>query len=48
MAQLTSTQSGNWTASTTWGGSTPADGDTFIISQGHKVTVDSDTRTTNG
>ena len=48
MAQLTSTQSGNWTTSSTWGGSTPADGDTFVIAQGHKVTVDSDTRTTNG
>ena len=44
MAALTSSQSGNWTSSTTWGGSTPADGDTFTIAQGHKVTVNSDQR----
>ena len=44
MANLTSSQSGNWTSSSTWGGSTPADGDIFTISQGHKVTVNSDIR----
>lgn len=44
MAALTSTQSGNWATSSTWGGSTPADGDTFTIAQGHKVTVNSDQR----
>ena len=44
MAALTSSQSGNWNASATWGGSTPADGDTFTIAQGHKVTVSSDFR----
>jgi hypothetical protein len=44
MAALTSTQSGNWSSSSTWGGSTPADGDTFTIAQGHKVTVNSDVR----
>ena len=48
MAALTSTQSGNWTSSSTWGGSTPADGDTFTITAGHKVTVNSDNRPTNG
>jgi len=48
MAALTSSQSGNWTSSTTWGGSTPADGDTFTITAGHKVTVNSDNRPTNG
>lgn len=48
MAALSSTQSGNWTSSSTWGGSTPADGDTFTINRGHKVTVNSDVRTTNG
>lgn len=48
MAALTSTQSGNWTASATWGGSTPADGDTFTIAQGHKVTIDSDERAGTG
>lgn len=42
MASLTSSQTGNWTSSTTWGGSTPAAGDTFTISAGHKVTVNSD------
>lgn len=48
MAALTSSQSGNWTSSSTWGGSTPADGDTFTINRGHKITVNSDVRTTNG
>ena len=48
MANLTSSQSGNWTSSSTWGGSTPADGDTFTISQGHKVTVNSDQRAGTG
>jgi len=48
MASLTSTQSGNWSSSSTWGGSTPADGDTFTIAAGHIVTVNSDVRTTNG
>ena len=48
MASLTSSQSGNWTSSSTWGGSTPADGDTFTIAAGHIVTVNSDERETNG
>ena len=48
MANLTSSQSGNWTNSSTWGGSTPADGDTFTISQGHKVTINSDQRAGTG
>jgi hypothetical protein len=48
MAALTSSQSGNWTSSSTWGGSTPSDGDTFTIAAGHKVTVNSDNRPTNG
>jgi len=48
MALLTSAQSGNWTSSSTWGGSTPSDGDTFTITAGHLVTVDSDERPTNG
>ena len=48
MATLTSSQSGNWSSSSTWGGSTPADGDTFTISAGHIVTINSDVRTTNG
>ena len=48
MAALSSTQSGNWASSSTWGGSTPADGDTFTINQGHKVTVNSDNRPSTG
>ena len=48
MAALSSTQSGNWNSSSTWGGSTPADGDTFTINRGHKVTVNSDVTETNG
>ena len=48
MANLTSSQSGNWATSSTWGGSTPAAADTFTISQGHKVTVNSDVRTGDG
>jgi len=48
MAALTSSQSGNFNSSSTWGGSTPADGDTFTISRGHEVVVNSDIRTTNG
>ena len=48
MAALSSTQSGNWTSSSTWGGATPADGDTFTINRGHKVTVNSDVTKTNG
>jgi len=49
MAALTSSQSGNWSSSSTWGGSTPADGDTFTITAGHTVTIDSGISTpTNG
>ena len=49
MAALTSSQSGNWSSSSTWGGSTPADGDTFTITAGHTVTIDSGIATpTNG
>jgi len=48
MAALTSSQSGNFNSSSTWGGSTPADGDTFTITAGHLVTVNSDLRPTNG
>tara|TARA_R110000796_G_scaffold230762_1_gene348469 strand:- start:663 stop:3194 length:2532 start_codon:yes stop_codon:yes gene_type:complete len=48
MAALSSTQSGNWTSASTWGNVTPADGDTFIINYGHKVTVNSSTIVTQG
>tara|TARA_R110001632_G_scaffold209914_1_gene334777 strand:+ start:281 stop:2812 length:2532 start_codon:yes stop_codon:yes gene_type:complete len=48
MAALSSTQSGNWTSASTWGNVTPADGDTFTINYGHKVTVNSSTIVTQG
>lgn len=41
MVAYTSTQSGNFSAASTWGGSgSPADGDTFTITNGHTVTID--------
>ena len=48
MAALTSSQSGNFNDASTWNNTTPADGDTFTISRGHEVVVNSDIRTTNG
>mgnify|MGYP003134476111 CR=1 FL=1 len=51
MTAYTSSQTGNFSASSTWGGSGPpsADGDTFTITNGHTVTVDgSITVPTNG
>jgi hypothetical protein len=49
MATRTSTQSGNFNSTTTWGGNpVPVDGDSFIVSAGHIVTIDDDRRTTNG
>lgn len=51
MAAYTSSQTGNFSASSTWGGSGPpsSDGDTFTITNGHTVTVDgSITTPTNG
>ena len=48
MAALTSVQSGNFTASATWGGTTPSDGDTFTISAGHSVTSSTVDMPTNG
>ena len=48
MAALTSNQSGNFTASATWGGATPADGDTFTIAAGHSVTASTIDMPTNG
>ena len=41
MATYTSTQSGNFSASSTWGGSgSPGDADAFNIAAGHTVTID--------
>ena len=48
MAALTSAQSGNFTASATWGGTTPSDGDTFTVSAGHSVTCSTVEMPTNG
>ena len=47
MAARTSQQSGNFTASTTWGAE-PADGDTFTIAAGHSVTASTIDMPTNG
>lgn len=49
MASRTSTQSGNFNSTSTWGGNAvPVDGDQFTIAAGHVVTVNDDRRTTNG
>lgn len=49
MATRTSSQSGNFNATSTWGGSAvPVDGDSFVVSAGHIVTVNDDRRPTNG
>ena len=41
MATYTSTQSGNFSASSTWGGGgVPGDGDRFDVIYGHTVTID--------
>ena len=46
MAAYTSTQNGNFSDSATWGGNTPADGDTFTIN--HTVTLTGTNNPTNG
>ena len=44
MAAYTSSQSGNWSSASTWGGSgPPAAGDTATVANGHTVTVDVNT-----
>ena len=49
MASRTSTQSGNFNSTSTWGGSAvPVDADQFTVAAGHIVTVNDDRRTTNG
>jgi len=49
MATRTSTQSGKFTSTSTWGGNAaPVDGDSFIVAEGHIVEIDNDQRKTNG
>ena len=49
MASRTSTQSGNFNSTATWGGNpVPVDGDNFTVANGHVVTINSDVRVTNG
>ena len=49
MAVITSTTSGNFSATTTWvGGVVPVDGDSFVIATGHTVTYNVATPVTNG
>ncbi len=49
MATRTSTQSGNFNSTATWGGNpVPVDADIFIVNYGHIVTIDDDRRVTNG
>lgn len=49
MAAYTSTQSGNWSSSSTWGGSgVPGNSDTWTVAAGHTVTYDVTTFQTTG
>ena len=49
MATITSAQSGNFDATTTWvGGVVPVDADSFVIAAGHTVTYNVTTPVTNG
>ena len=49
MPTRTSTQSGNFNSSSTWGGNpVPSGTDDFIVDYGHVVTINSDLRTING
>ena len=47
MATITSNQSGNWAATSTWvGGSVPAADDLVVIAHGHKVTLNTNIQST--
>jgi hypothetical protein len=49
MATITSAQSGNFNATTTWvGGVVPVDADSFVVATGHTVTYNVATPVTNG
>ncbi len=49
MATITSTQSGNFNATSTWvNGVVPVDADSFVIAAGHTVTYNVETPVTNG
>jgi len=49
MATITSTQTGNFSAGSTWvGGVAPVDGDSFVIATGHTVTYNVASPVTNG
>ena len=49
MAVITSAQSGNFNATTTWvGGVVPIDADSFVIATGHTVTYNVTTPVANG
>lgn len=49
MATITSAQSGNFNATSTWvGGVVPVDADSFVIATGHTVTYNVSTPVTNG
>ena len=47
MATITSNQSGDWDATSTWvGGSVPAADDSVVIAHGHKVTLNTNIQST--
>jgi hypothetical protein len=45
---IASVKSGNWSDASTWGGRTPGEGDTPVISAGHTVTHDQASTTVSG
>jgi hypothetical protein len=45
---VASVKSGNWSDASTWGGRTPGEGDTPVVSSGHTVTYDQTRSTVSG